>query len=79
MSIVINKERVKLYLYLAGITLLLSALIDFASDPTTALKSTVNYLWLMLNEAYGNCSALSRICSLFKGIDKSIDSPIYSR
>ncbi|AEE47973.1 sensor histidine kinase [Haliscomenobacter hydrossis] len=48
MSIGINKERVKLYLYLAGISLLLSALIDFASDPETALKSSVNYTWLML-------------------------------
>ena len=48
MSVGIKKERIKLYLYLAGISFLLSVLIDFASDPATALKSSVNYIWLML-------------------------------
>ena len=48
MGITINKERVKLYLRLAGISLVFSTLIDFVSEPETALKTTINYTWLLL-------------------------------
>ncbi len=47
MGMTIHKERVKLYLRLAGISLFFSALIDFASEPETGLKSTVNSIWLL--------------------------------
>ncbi len=43
MKIKINKERVKLYLRLAGISVFFSALIDHE----TVLKSTVNYIWIL--------------------------------
>jgi two-component system, LytTR family, sensor kinase len=48
MGITINKERVKLYLRLAGISLIFSTLIDFATEPETGLKSAVNYIWLLV-------------------------------
>lgn len=48
MGMKINKERVKLYLRLAGISIFFSSLIDFASEPETGLKSTVNYIWLLM-------------------------------
>ena len=47
MGITINKERVKLYLRLAGISLVFSTLIDFVSAPETGLKSAINYIWLL--------------------------------